>query len=390
MSSQSERFLRQLLAGANITVGGNRPWDIRVHNPAFFGRVVGQSQLGLGESYMDGWWDCDAIDELFNRAIRGQLDRKVKTDFRTFRLVLSEWLVNRQRISKAGEVGKRHYDLGNDLFQAMLDKRMTYSCGCWQDASDLDEAQEHKLDLVCRKLGLEKGMRVLDIGCGWGSFAKFAAEHYGVSVIGINNSKEQVELGKKLCEGLPVDIQFQDYREVKGTFDRIVSIGMFEHVGPKNYRTFMQLVRDRLTEDGIFLLHTIGGDATRERPSSSWVEKYIFPRAVLPTIKQIGAASEGLFVMEDWHNLSVNYEKTLLAWHQNFERAWPSLSEQYDERFHRMWRFYLLMFAGVFRARLNQVWQVVFAKGRIAEGYRPIRSVRQTSARDSIRHRITA
>ena len=153
--------------------------------------------------------------------------------------VLKARLVNLQSTSRAYNIGKKHYDIGNELYKNMLDKRMNYSCGYWKNSKTLDQAQEAKLDLICKKVGLKPGMKILDIGCGWGSFVKFAAEKYKVKAVGITVSKEQAKLARELCKGLPIEIRLQDYRELNEKFDRIISIGMFEHVGPKNYKTYV-------------------------------------------------------------------------------------------------------------------------------------------------------
>jgi cyclopropane-fatty-acyl-phospholipid synthase len=254
----------------------------------------------------------------------------------------------------------------------MLDKQMAYSCGYWRDAGNLDEAQENKLDLICRKLGLQPGTKVLDIGCGWGSLAKYAAEKYKAEVVGITVSQEQVDLARKICGGLPVEIKLMDYRDIRGQFDRIVSVGMIEHVGYKNYRTFMEVTHRCLQGDGLFLLHTIGSNKSRTSVDP-WINKYIFPNGMLPSIKQLGSAIEGLFVMEDWHNFSADYDKTLMAWDGRFEDSWEKLKSKYDEGFHRMWRYYLLSCAGSFRARKNQLWQIVLSKRGISGGYQSLR-----------------
>jgi len=324
--------------------------------------------MGLGESYMEGWWDVESLDECIFRVIRGRLKEQVHLDLETLFLFLGMKVTNRQRKSKAGIVGEHHYDRGNDLFEAMLDKNMAYSCGFWDDANSLDEAQENKLDLICKKLGLEPGMTVLDIGCGWGSFSKFAAERYGVSVLGINNSREQAELGTRRCEGLPVEIRFQDYREVEGTYDRLVSIGMFEHVGSKNYSTYMQVASRCMRDDGLFLLHTIGSNKQAKRPDT-WTVKYIFPRSEVPSIRQMAEAIEEYFVMEDWHNISADYDRTLMVWKSNFDAHWDELRDNYGDEFYRMWSYFLLMCAGSFRARYNQVWQILLSKQGIVGGY---------------------
>ncbi|HLE57069.1 MAG TPA: cyclopropane fatty acyl phospholipid synthase, partial [Rhodothermia bacterium] len=353
---------------ADVRIGGDRPWDISVHDPRFYGCVLSHGAMGLGESYVDGWWDAHRIDEFIHRVLRARLHEKVRPGPATAWLYLTGKLANRRHRSRT-RVGDTHYDRGNDLFQAMLDRRMTYSCAYWDDAETLDAAQENKLDMVCRKLGLTPGMSVLDIGCGWGSFAGFAAERYSVIVTGINNSKEQVELGSKLVAGLPVEIRYQDYRDVEGTFDRVVSIGMFEHVGPENYAAFMDVARRRLKDDGLLLLHTIGANEEGRAPED-WVERYIFPGSALPTPTQIANAFQARFVMEDWHNLSVDYDKTLLAWYENFDAKWDSLRDRYGDRFYRTWKNYLLTCAGAFRARYNQVWQVVLSKHGVEGGYR--------------------
>jgi cyclopropane-fatty-acyl-phospholipid synthase len=360
-STSSETLLRDLFSMAGIAVGGSNPWDIQVSDPRFYARVLNEKQLGLGESYLEGWWECPAIDQLIDRILQARLDVKVKGDWKIMLLGLQSRLVNMQSSSRAFEVGERHYDLGNDLYEAMLDKRMNYTCAYWKDASNLDEAQEAKLDLVCRKIGLKEGMHVLEFGCGWGSFAKFAAEKYGAHVLGVTVSKEQVALGMERCKGLPVELRLQDYREAQGQYDAVVSIGIMEHVGYKNYRQYMQIADRCLKPGGLAFIHTIGGNVS-VTAADNWTQKYIFPNGMLPSISQLGKAMEDIFIMEDWHNIGPNYEKTLMAWNANFENAWPELKARYSERFHRMWRFYLLSSAGCFRSRTQQLWQIVLSR----------------------------
>ena len=357
----SKQHLNELLAEADIEVGGLRPWDLQVHDERVFSRTLAYGSLGFGEAYMDGWWDCKDIEGMLARIFRAGLDRHI-IGWRTLLFALSARLVNRASPRRAFEVGRRHYDVGNDLYQAMLDHRMVYTCGYWNNASNLDEAQEAKLDLVCRKIGLKSGMRILDIGCGWGSFAKFAAERYGAEVVGVTVSKRQVELGRELCKGLPVELKLQDYRDINTSqpYDRVVSLGMFEHVGYKNYAEFMRVVRKALKPEGLFLLHTIGANTTRHA-NNTWIDKYIFPNSMLPSIVQIGRAIEPSFMMEDWHNFGLDYVKTLRAWDKNIEAAWNALETNYDERFRRMWRFYLRSSSATFLARRNQLWQIVLS-----------------------------
>jgi len=359
--------VRRLLALADVRIGGDRSWDIQVHNDTFYERILTGGSLGLGEAYVDGWWDCDCLDAFSCRVLRAELDCHV-TSWRNFLAVVMAKLSHPQKLSRAFEIGKHHYDIGNDLYGRMLGERLIYSCGYWKDATTLDEAQEAKLDLVCRKLGLEPGMRVLDIGCGWGGLAQFAVEQYRVEVVGITVSEKQVKFARQLCQGLPVEIRLQDYRSLEGMFDRIVSLGMFEHVGWKNYGTFMRVVRRCLKADGLFLLHTIGGNRSTVR-TDPWIDRYIFPNSVLPSVKQISGAIEGLFVLEDWHSFGVDYDKTLMSWFQNFQAHWGDLQERYDERFYRMWTYYLLCCAGAFRARRNQLWQIVLSPRGVEGGY---------------------
>ncbi|CAB5112004.1 Cyclopropane-fatty-acyl-phospholipid synthase (EC [Olavius algarvensis associated proteobacterium Delta 3] len=377
MTSPCEhRLLEQLLDCVGVALGGSRPFDIRVNHPEFFPRVLAGGTLALGESYMDGWWDCEALDQLFERLLRARLDCRVAKSQQLLWARVKGLLTGSQSRFRAFEVGKRHYDLGNDLFAAMLDRRMNYSCAYWQHAQDLDRAQEDKLELTCRKLMLEPGMRVLDIGCGWGGLAIYAAEHYGAEVTGITVSREQADWARKRIGDLPVRIELKDYRELRATFDRIVSIGRFEHVGTSRYRTFMKMVSRCLKPGGLFLLHTIGCNRSVEA-LDPWFQKYIFPNAVLPSARQITAAAEGLFVLEDWHSFGSYYDPTLMAWQENFARRWHCLSTRYDRRFYRMWNYYLLSCAGSFRARRNQLWQILFSdcgiKGRLPD-YRSIRS----------------
>lgn len=364
----AKQIIDELLSLARVNPNGHQPWDPQIHNEDFYSRVLKEGSLGLGESYMDGWWDCPQLDQFIERITAANLERQIKANKWLWPKLLLTNLINYQTKKRALVVGQKHYDLGNDLFQAMLDRRMNYTCAYWQNASDLDTAQVNKLELSCQKLMLKPGMRILDIGCGFGAFAKYAAEHYGVSVVGITISKEQCDYAQKNCADFPVEIRFQDYRDVAERFDRIISLGMFEHVGYLNYRKYMQKVHECLDDEGLFLLHTIGSNVTTTH-CERWINKYIFPNGMLPSILQISKAAEKLFIMENWANFGAYYDPTLMAWHANFERHWEQLRSKYDERFYRMWRYYLLTCAGVFRARDMQLWQVVFSKRGVCGGY---------------------
>ena len=370
--SGSEKAIEGLLKEAGIKINGSNPWDFQVKDQRVFKRVLSHGSLGLGEAYMDGWWDAPRLDEFFHKIIAAKLQYKIKLNWHLLSEAIWSRIFNLQSKKRAFQIGEKHYDAGNDLYALMLDPRMVYTCGYWKNVTTLAEAQEAKLKLTCDKLGLKPGMKVLDIGCGWGSFAKYAAENYGVSVTGVTVSKEQAALTRHMCAGLPIEIRLQDYRDVNEKFDRIVSLGMFEHVGYKNYRKFFKIAKRCLTDDGLFLLHTIG-DNVSKKSGDPWILKYIFPNSMLPSIKQIGESTEKLFVMEDWHNFGADYDKTLLAWEENFEKNWDKIKSNYDERFFRMWKYYILSFAGVFRARNIQLWQIVFSKEGVPGGYESIR-----------------
>jgi len=372
--SNEEVLVRRLLDLAGIAVGGAARHDLQVLDPRFYRRVLRQGSLGLGEAYLDGWWHAEAVDECIARILDAGIQRRLRPGLAALRHGLLGYLWNLQNRARSRRAVAAHYDLGNDLFGRMLDPLMNYSCGYWATAGDLAQAQRHKLELICRKLQLAPGMRVLDIGCGWGGFAHHAAERHGVSVVGITLSPAQAEYARDACRGLPVRIKLCDYRDFRAEpFDRIVSIGMFEHVGARNYRTFMATAAALLKPEGLMLLHTIGSPIT-SRGNDPWLHRYIFPNGELPSMIQLGAAAEDLLIVEDWHNFGPDYDRTLMAWKDNFEAAWPDLEARYGERFYRMWRYYLMLCAGAFRARYMQLWQLVLAPpGRRPTPYRSVR-----------------
>lgn len=366
-----ESLVRNLLTQAGITLGGSAPHDLHVHDPRFYERVVAEGSLGLGESYMDGWWSCGQLDEFFCRILRARLDAKVRLPWREVLAAGVARVLNRQSSRRASQVATVHYDLGAEFFEAIMDPSMAYSCGYWKDAHTLAEAQQAKLDLTCRKLQLTPSDRVLDIGSGWGSFVGFAAQHYGCAQVGVTISAPQAEYARRRCQGLPVTIVRADYREITrqahGAFDKVVSIGMFEHVGPKNYRTFMRVVDRVLTRDGLFLLHTIGDNLSRQR-CDPWLDRYIFPNGVAPSVRQIARAIDGLFVMEDWHNFGPDYYTTLMAWCENLRKNFAGVSLDLPgprDRFFRMWEYFFTSFASAFKTRQLQLWQIVMSRGTI-------------------------
>nr|WP_269089374.1 cyclopropane fatty acyl phospholipid synthase [Xylella taiwanensis] len=376
--SSLHRLMLELLEKADIRVGGDRPWDMQINGPGLPERIFSQGSLGLGEAYTDGLWDVPQLDEFFHRLLKARLDRQVKP----LRLLFHTWLprlVNLQTFKRSLHVCNLHYNLNNDFFAAMLDSRMTYTCGYWRSAKTLDEAQEAKLDLICRKLKLQPGMRLLDFGCGWGSLMGFAAERYGVECTGVNISKEQIKWAKARYAGWPLEFRLQDYRETTGRFDRVVSVGMLDHVGRKNMRTFMEVAHRCLKDDGLFLLHSTATSG-RNNMRDPWIGKYVFPNLDVPSAGQIGDAVDNLFVIEDLHNFGADYCPTLMAWHKNFEHAWPRFSDKlgkefsrmFGKDFYRMWRYYLLSCAGASRARDIQLWQWVLSKEGVPGGYERI------------------
>jgi cyclopropane-fatty-acyl-phospholipid synthase len=366
-----KQVIQQLLDKAQIQINGTKPGDIQVHNDRLYGRVLAEGSLGLGESYMDGWWDSDQLDEFFSKIHMAQLDKDV-VDKRLIVNAVKARLFNMQNKQLSKRVAQQHYDLDNDFYEKMLDPHMQYTCAYWKGVHTLADAQEQKLELICRKLQLRKGDRILELGCGWGGFAQYAASTYGCSVVAHNISSEQVAFARRWCADLPVEVIQGDYREATGEYDKVAAIGLTEHVGYKNYRTLMETAHRRLKPHGLFLLHTIGNNAS-VTTSDPWFDKYIFPGGMLPSVAQLSAAMDGLLVMEDWHNFGPDYDKTLVAWKNNVDKHRGDFKAKFDERFHRMWRYYLLSLAGSFRARKIHLWQIVMSKQGVLGGYESVR-----------------
>lgn len=366
-----DEVLVNLLGAADIRINGDRPWDLQVHDERVYGRILAGGSQALGESYMDGWWDADELDAFFDKLLRGGLNRAVRDPQLLWAWICARFL-NLQNPRRSRRVAERHYDLGNRFYERMLDPWMQYTCGYWKSEATLAAAQEAKMDLVCRKLQLREGDRVLELGGGWGGFARFAAERYGCHVTSYNISREQVDYARKFCHGLPVEIVHADYRTASGVYDKVVSIGICEHVGSRNYRRFLALQRRCLSDGGLMLLHTIGCNRTK-RTSDPWISRYIFPGGQLPSLRQLTDAAEGILLVEDLHNFGAYYDPTLMAWFANFDRHWPEFRDHYGERFYRMWKYYLLSCAGGFRARNIQLWQLVFSKEGLPGGYASVR-----------------
>lgn len=373
-----ENKIVNLLNLADIQIGGNRPWDIKVNDKTFFKRVWKRPSLGLGESYMEKLWDCERVDELFFRIMRRIDVKHIYRIATILRVLLSDFISNQQSKLRSLRVAKNHYNLDNHLYYHMLGESMAYTCAYWKNSKTLDAAQYAKYDLICKKINLQPGEKVLELGCGWGGFSKYAAQYYGCEMVAVNIAAEQMKYAKEICKGLPVDLYVCDYRDAhvynpkKIKFDKVVSIGLCEHVGYKNYRDFINVAHDNIKEDGLFLLHTIGKNNTTYF-SDPWIRKYIFPGGMLPSIHLLSKAFERRFVVEDLHNFGSDYDKTLMAWDANFVKSWPKIKNNYDDRFYRMWRYYLLSCAGAFRAREIQLWQYVLSPRGKIDGYSGIR-----------------
>lgn len=395
-----QKIIKDLCNQADIAVDGNRPWDLHVHNPAFYDRVLADGSLGIGEAYMEGWWDADDLYGFFERILpHGRVAKTKNTGWRTGFAFLKAKLFNVQTRAQSRQLADAHYNLSNELFEHMLGPSMAYSCGYWEYATDLDAAQIAKYELICRKLHLQAGERLLDVGCGWGGFARYAAEQYGVEVVGVTVADEQARYAQHACRGLPVKIVSCDYREFDcrdhgGLFDKVASIGMIEHVGYRNYRTLLAKIEASLRERGLLLLHTIGSNASMES-ADPWLTTYIFPGGVLPSIHQLGEAAEDLLVLHDLENIGVHYTPTLRAWNDNFETYWSNSRDEQnrpqiwgsEETFNRMWRYYLLSCAADFAIGDSQVWQLVYAKGHLPGGYvRPDAAMTRRSSTGALRN----
>jgi len=368
-SSTPEATLRELFAKAGIEIGGGRSIDPRVLDSRFYSRVLAGGSLALGESYVDGWWEVDSLDDFIAQVIISGADSAI-VPISTKVQILKSRILNMQDRLRCTRVVKDHYDLSNQLYAKMLDPWMQYTCAYYANASDLNQAQENKLEQICKKLQIKSGDQVLELGCGFGGLAKYMAEKRGCRVTGYNISKEQVAWARAWTKDLPVEIRQEDYRNAHGKYDKVVAVGLCEHVGYKNYRVLHEVAHRCLKPGGIFLLHTIGGNTARVT-TDPWLEKYIFPGSVMPSASQLAKAFEGLFVMEDWHNFGEDYDRTLMDWNKNFERNWNEIKALgYDDRFYRLWRYYLLLCAGSFRARKNQNWELVLSKGGTPDGGR--------------------
>lgn len=370
----AKQKIQRLLASADVAVGGNRPWDIQVHDQRAYKCVLSRGTLGMGEAYMDGWWDANDLAAFVCHVAGSDIEKRILQTGVLLQAITSH-IFNMQRFGRHLHVAKKHYDPHLEVYRRMLDESMAYTCAYYgSGAKSLAEAQAAKHDLICRKLGVKEGDRVLDIGCGWGAFLRYAVEYYGARGFGVSISEEQTEVARCMSRGYGIDYQVQDYHTVytNEPFDHVVSIGMFEHTGYRNHRAYMRTVRRVLKPDGLSMLHTIGGNRSRKYVQP-FIEKHFFPNSMIPSLTQIGRAAEGEFVIEDVHNFGSDYDTTLCEWHKRLKVAWPEISHHYDVREFRKWEFYLLGCAGVFRARALQLYQVVLSPNGVPCGYTSIR-----------------
>jgi len=383
MATREDR-LAKLLSPAGVEINGNQPWDPQLHDKTAYDKILGGGTLGIGDAYVDGLWDSDELDELISRVLGADLHRSIAMSPQLIASTAMARIVNMQSRRRSKEVATAHYDLPSELYESFLDPNMQYTCGYWREADDLNEAQRNKMDLIARKLGITAGMKVLDIGFGWGQLANYFAQEHGAEVTGITISETQHRYAKEHFDS--PDYKLMDYRELDMPehFDRVTAIGVIEHVGYKNYRPFMQTVRNLLNQDGMFLLQTIGNTKTTVT-GDAWLSRYIFPNGMTPSEVQLATAAEGVLLKEDGHSFGSDYDKTLMAWFDNFNANWPGLEGRmidesrpelghYDEHFYRTWKYYLLMCAGSFRSRkAMQLWQNVYSKNGIRGGYESVR-----------------
>ena len=382
----------------HVSLKGFEVDDERVYD-----EIISKRNLGLGESYMKGWWDHEAIDDFVYQIVRNKPDMNM-TWMDVINLAytyVTSYITNFQSPTRSLDVGVDHYDLGDEIYVNMLGDSMTYTCAYWKDVDiksyslprresvntkqvklQLNLAQERKLDLICRKLKLHPGMKVLDIGCGYGSFARYASEKYGVTVTGITISNDQLAYSMKSMSSDAVDYRFMDYRDLlvdehAQQYDAVVSIGMIEHVGWQNYDEFMKVVCRTMKDDGLALVHSIVG-LKNKLVGDLWVTKYIFPGGLIPSLPQLSNSVQTTsLVIEDIHNFGAHYDKTLMMWYHLFVGNLEVINKQRVENgkdeltdvFVRMWRYYLLSCAGAFRARNLQLYQMVLSKKGVVGGY---------------------
>lgn len=364
-----EKKAKQILRQSGINLNGNRPWDIQVNDPTVFREVILKGSLGFGDSYAAEKWDVKQIDTMFEKLLLSNTKHSLNV-IDVLQSIQSA-IINTQAGKRAFQVGHKHYDIGNEMYSFMLGESMGYSCGMYANDTDtLTVAQYNKFDSLCRKLQLRPGMKVLEIGAGWGTFARHAAKNYGVEVVGLTVSKEQKAFAEERCKGLPVKFLLVDYQKLSkrynNYFDRVVSIEMIEAVGKKNFRKYFEIIEASLKADGLFGLQAIIGTGEVD----SFISTRIFPNGRLPSPQDIVNKTKNLLQIKHWESFGTDYDKTLLAWESNFRKNWNKISQLtdtsgeflYDTKFYRMWRYYLLCCAATFRIGFNDVAQIIMSK----------------------------
>ena len=334
---------------------------IRLKNKSTLSKILRNPYLNLGETYMDSSWDLDgaSLRDLLNLFRRNVDQQSPNTGVKALFSLLQSWNTLR---SSVGNI-KHHYNLDEELFSGFLDEDMHYSCAYFgEGVQSLEDAQQSKCRHLMQKLRLSPGDHVLDIGCGWGSLAMYLAENADVNVTGITLSDAQVEVARRRSHERnlqdKVDFNLQDYRTHDGKYDAIVSVGMFEHVGRRNFRTYFKKVYEMLKDDGIAVIHTIG-NYTYPQATNPWIERYIFPGGYIPSLSEVMRAIElaGLVTsdIEVWRR---HYARTLEQWNERFQRIRERIKQKYDERFCRMWEFYLSACQSAFEESDLVVYQI--------------------------------
>jgi len=368
---RTETLITAGLTRAGVTVNGPNPWDIRVLDNRLFRRVVGTRELGFGDSYVEGWWECDRIDELVTRILRTGIKRILPPGISGLTLAARSVITNTQGSERAGDNATAHYGQHDALLRLILGEPLVYSCADWRDATDLADAQHAKIDRLASKLQLRPGMRVLDIGCGWGATADYLSTRHGVIVVGITPVAAQATHAARHHRHSDVSFVTTDFSNFTSPkpFDRIYSVGMVEHVGPKNLKPFFRHCQDLLVDDGIMFHQTIGRRTPRAS-TDAWIDRRIFPGGAIPSVQQLSRAWSAGWVLEDFENLGPDYDRTLMAWLGLLEGKKDQVLDQFGEEMYRTFRFYFQYCAGAFRARELQLWQLVLTKHPAPYQYR--------------------
>ncbi len=369
-----ERWVRSRLEPAGIRFNESGELNIQVNNAQFYRRAALLGSLGFGESYADGQWECDHLDKVIARILLYSVNR---SGLAHIGIQLRSMLFNRQSVLRSKRVARQHYDVDTTIFELMLDPYLQYTCGYFANTDNLDQAQIDKMAMIIQKLCLKPGDSLLDIGCGWGGFARFAAENFGIKVSGLSISQSQLAYARTLCKGFDCEFKYGDYRHLHEIypqkFNAISIIGVTEHIGYKNFKNLYKVMRSRLQEGGLALQHSI----TRMKSTvhvEPFIDRYIFPGGMVPSVEQLAHSMAGEFVLEDVHNFGADYDQTLMAWDQNMKLAQAKIEAMpgFGQRFYRIWSYYLQSCAALFRVRQAQVMQYVLSPQGVPGGYRRI------------------